>query len=73
MYAIRSYYGEGEFTAVAGPSGSGKSTLLHLVGCLDTPTSGSISVCGSDVATLKRDELALLRRRTIGFIFQAYT
>ncbi len=62
----------GEFTAIAGPSGSGKSTFLHLVGCLDTPTAGTISVCGADVAAMKRDELAMLRRRTIGFIFQAY-
>ena len=63
---------QGEFTAVAGPSGSGKSTFLHLVGCLDTPTSGSVSVGGSDIATLSRKELALLRRSHIGFIFQAY-
>ncbi len=62
----------GEFTAVAGPSGSGKSTFLHLVGCLDTPTSGAVSVGGSDVASLSRKELALLRRSHIGFIFQAY-
>ena len=63
---------QGEFTAVAGPSGSGKSTFLHLVGCLDTPTSGSVSVGGTDIATLSRKELALLRRSHIGFIFQAY-
>lgn len=63
---------QGEFTAVAGPSGSGKSTFLHLVGCLDTPSSGSISIGGSDVAALSRKELALLRRSQIGFIFQAY-
>jgi len=62
----------GEFAAVAGPSGSGKSTFLHLVGCLDAPTSGSISVAGNNVAELSRKELALLRRRNIGFIFQAY-
>ncbi len=63
---------QGEFTAVAGPSGSGKSTFLHLVCCLDTPTSGSVSVGGTDIATLSRKELALLRRSHIGFIFQAY-
>jgi putative ABC transport system ATP-binding protein len=62
----------GEFAAVAGPSGSGKSTFLHLVGCLDTPTAGSISIDGTDVASLSRKDLALLRRRSIGFIFQAY-
>jgi putative ABC transport system ATP-binding protein len=63
---------KGEFAAVAGPSGSGKSTFLHLAGCLDTLTSGSISVGGRDVAGLSKKELALLRRHTIGFIFQAY-
>jgi putative ABC transport system ATP-binding protein len=62
----------GDFAAVAGPSGSGKSTFLHLVGCLDLPTAGSISIDGTDVASLSRKELALLRRRRIGFIFQAY-
>ena len=62
----------GEFAAVAGPSGSGKSTLLHLIGCLDVPTSGSVAVDGVDAASLSRKELALLRRRNIGFIFQAY-
>lgn len=62
----------GEFTAVAGPSGSGKSTFLHLVGCLDTPTSRTVEVSGEATTNCKRDELALLRRRNIGFIFQAY-
>lgn len=62
----------GEFAAVAGPSGSGKSTFLHLVGCLDTLTSGSISVGGSNVAAMSKKQLALLRRHSIGFIFQAY-
>lgn len=62
----------GEFAAVAGPSGSGKSTFLHLVGCLDVPTGGTVAVGGTDVANLSRKDLALLRRRNIGFIFQAY-
>jgi putative ABC transport system ATP-binding protein len=62
----------GEFAAVAGPSGSGKSTFLHLVGCLDIPTGGSVSIDGTDAATLPRKQLALLRRARIGFIFQAY-
>ncbi|MDR2495035.1 MAG: ABC transporter ATP-binding protein [Spirochaetaceae bacterium] len=62
----------GEFAAIAGPSGSGKSTFLHLAGCLDTLTGGSLSIGGSDVARLSKKQLALLRRHSIGFIFQAY-
>ncbi|MDR0730751.1 MAG: ABC transporter ATP-binding protein [Treponema sp.] len=62
----------GDFAAIAGPSGSGKSTFLHLAGCLDTITSGSISVEGEDVGSLSKRQLALLRRNSIGFIFQAY-
>ncbi|GHT63599.1 macrolide ABC transporter ATP-binding protein [Spirochaetia bacterium] len=62
----------GEFAAIAGPSGSGKSTFLHLAGCLDTITSGNISIGGSDTARLSKTQLALLRRNSIGFIFQAY-
>jgi putative ABC transport system ATP-binding protein len=62
----------GEFAAIAGPSGSGKSTFLHLVGCLDTLTGGSMIVGGSDTANMTRQQLALLRRQNIGFIFQAY-
>jgi len=65
-------FGPGEFAAVAGPSGSGKSTFLHLVGCLDVPTSGTVSVGGRDTALMGRSALALLRRQTIGFVFQAY-
>jgi len=62
----------GEFSAIAGPSGSGKSTFLHLVGCLDTLTGGNIVVGGSNTANMSRNQLALLRRHSIGFIFQAY-
>ena len=61
-----------EFTAVAGPSGSGKSTLLHLLGGLDRPTSGEIYLSGQPMSTLSKDELARLRLRSIGFVFQAY-
>jgi len=63
---------EGEFSAIAGPSGSGKSTFLHLVGCLDTITGGDIIVGGENTAKMSRNQLALLRRHNIGFIFQAY-
>ena len=62
----------GEFAAIAGPSGSGKSTFLHLAGCLDTLTGGEMYVGGSNTANMKKNQLALLRRNSIGFIFQAY-
>ena len=62
----------GEFAAIAGPSGSGKSTFLHLAGCLDMLTGGTMLVGGEDTGKMKRNDLALLRRRKIGFIFQAY-
>src|SRR5262249_6276575 len=62
----------GEFVSVMGPSGSGKSTLLHLVGGLDLPTAGTVRIEGTDLATLKDDALTLLRRRRIGFVFQAF-
>jgi putative ABC transport system ATP-binding protein len=62
----------GVFLAIAGPSGSGKTTLLNLIGCIDTPTSGRIFVNGADVSGQTPDQLADLRARTIGFIFQSF-
>ena len=62
----------GEFVAVVGTSGSGKSTLLHMLGGLDRPSSGSVSVDGRDLSTLKDEELTIFRRRKIGFVFQSY-
>lgn len=63
---------EGEFAAIVGKSGSGKSTLLHMLGGLDTPTAGSVLVRGKDISKMKEEELAIFRRRKIGFIFQAF-
>ncbi len=63
---------KGEFTAIVGKSGSGKSTLLHLLGGLDVPTSGKVWMKDKDIFALKEEELAVFRRRKIGFIFQAF-
>ena len=63
---------QGVFMAIAGPSGSGKSTLLNLIGCIDTPSSGRILIADQDVSGKNADELAMLRARTVGFIFQTF-
>lgn len=63
---------DGVFLAIAGPSGSGKSTLLNLIGCIDTPTTGKVYINGQDVSGETPDQLANLRARTIGFIFQTF-
>ncbi len=63
---------QGEFTAIVGPSGSGKSTLLHILGGVDTPTSGEVIISGTDISKLDETNLAIFRRRQIGLIYQFY-
>jgi putative ABC transport system ATP-binding protein len=62
----------GEFIAIVGPSGSGKSTLMNLLGCLDTPTDGTYEIGGDNVAGVTRDQLAEIRNRRVGFVFQSF-
>ncbi len=63
---------KGDFVSIAGPSGSGKSTILNMIGCIDTPTSGRVSVDGTDTAGLGDRDITRLRHRTLGFIFQSF-
>ncbi len=75
LFALRElnlHIEEGRYVVIMGPSGSGKSTLLNILGCLDTPTSGSYSLAGEDVSRLDDDQLSMIRGTRIGFIFQSY-
>ncbi len=63
---------KGEFMAIMGPSGSGKTTLMNIIGCLDTPTSGTYELNGESVSSLEDDELASIRNKEIGFVFQSF-
>jgi putative ABC transport system ATP-binding protein len=72
LRAVSLEVGQGEFMSIAGPSGSGKTTLLNLIGCIDRADEGEITIGGSLVSRMGRDELALFRRRNLGFVFQTF-
>jgi putative ABC transport system ATP-binding protein len=72
LFDINLNINQGEFVAIMGHSGSGKSTLMNILGCLDTPTSGSYWLAGKNVAALSSDELARIRNQSIGFVFQGF-
>lgn len=72
LHKINLVIEEGEFLAIIGPSGSGKSTLMHILGCLDNPTSGTMLLEGRDVSRLSQNELANIRNKRIGFVFQTF-
>ena len=72
LKGIDLHINKGEYVALMGPSGSGKSTLMNLLGCLDTPTSGQYILNGKDVSKMIDDELAEIRNKEIGFVFQTF-
>ncbi len=72
LRGINLYVGEAEFVSIMGPSGSGKSTMMNILGCLDTPTAGEYFLDGVDVAKASSNELAVVRNRKIGFVFQGF-
>ena len=72
LHGVTLHIRQGEYAAIVGPSGSGKSTLMNILGCLDTPTSGSYRLHGRDVSTLSPAELARVRGEEIGFVFQGF-
>src|SRR4029079_15892319 len=72
LAGIRLEIEQGEFAAIIGPSGSGKSTLMHLLGCLDTPSTGTMKIDGIDVSRANENRLAEMRNQKIGFVFQSF-